>query len=60
MTILIILVLLLLLDYSISLSLDVYPNNVRCVGQELDQEDAAVFSGIITINNNNLIIIYEI
>lgn len=46
MTMLLVVILLLLLDYSISLSLDVYPNNVRCVGQELDQEDAAIFSGI--------------
>jgi len=43
--IIIILLLICLIDYSNSLSLDVHPNSVRCVGQELDQEDAAIFSG---------------
>ena len=44
--ILILLIILILLNYSDSLSLDVSPRTIRCVGQELDQEDAAIFSGI--------------
>ena len=45
--ILILLIILILLNYSDSLSLDVLPRTIRCVGQELDQEDAAIFSGNI-------------
>jgi len=44
--ILILLIILILLNYSDSLSLDVLPRTIRCVGQELDQEDAAIFSGL--------------
>ena len=43
----IIILLLLLVNHNNSLSLDVYPRTMRCVGQELDQEDAAIFSGNI-------------
>ena len=43
--ILILLIIIILLNYSDSLSLDVSPRTIRCVGQELDQEDAAIFSG---------------
>jgi hypothetical protein len=55
--IIILLIILILLNYSDSLSLDVSPRTIRCVGQELDQEDAAIFSGYTLLLSLLLLII---